>query len=254
MKVFCVLLCGVAAVIAAPKIDPNVELPSSLKICKFNDPKRDECIKDSIQTFLPELHNAFPSINFPSMDPFVYESGRFEYKQTARMQGSIDVKNSKFYGLSRGQVRGVKSNITDKTMELEIDVFLPRIFNNGLYKGETFFNDIKFASKGSYNLTMKNVAANWKIKGSIVTVDGEDYIKMNFFDMIPTVGEMKISATGLFPDAQLNQVANEFVNQYWPMMYKEMLPETRKAWEPIVLELLNKFFLTIPYRRLLLKD
>lgn len=29
---------------------------SSLKICKLNDPKRDECIKDSIQTFLPELH------------------------------------------------------------------------------------------------------------------------------------------------------------------------------------------------------
>ena len=30
MKVFCVLLCGVAAVIAAPKIDPNVELRKNI--------------------------------------------------------------------------------------------------------------------------------------------------------------------------------------------------------------------------------
>lgn len=139
------------------------------------------------------------------MDPFVYESGKFEYKQTARMQGSVTVKNSKFYGLSTAEVRGVKSNITDKTMDLEIDIFLPRVFSEGLYKGEAFFNEIRFASKGAFNLTMKNVVATWKVKGSIVTVDGEDYMKMNFFDMIPTVGEMKISATGLFPDAQLSK-------------------------------------------------
>ena len=139
------------------------------------------------------------------MDPFLYESGRFEYKQTARMQGSVNVKNSKFYGLSQGQVRGVKSKITDKEMELDIDIFLPRVFSEGLYKGEAFFNEIRFASKGTYNLTMKNVATTWQIKGSVVNVDGEDYMKMNFFDMVPTVGEMKISATGLFPDPQLSK-------------------------------------------------
>ena len=139
------------------------------------------------------------------MDPFLYESGKFEYKQTARMQGSINVKNSKFYGLSRGEVRGVKSNITDKTMDLDIDIFLPRVFSEGLYKGEAFFNDIRFASKGTYNLTMKNVATTWQVKGSVITLDGEDYMKMNSFDMVPTVGEMKISATGLLPDPQLSK-------------------------------------------------
>ncbi|CAO1325915.1 unnamed protein product [Diamesa serratosioi] len=254
MKVFCVLLLGVAAVIAAPKIDTNVELPSSLKICKLNDPKRDECIKDSIQTFLPETHNSFPNINLSSMDPFNYESGKYEYKQTARIQGSISVKNTKLYGLSRAQVRGVKSNITDKIMDLDIDIFWPRVFCEGLYKGEALFNEIRFASKGTFNLTMKNVVTTLKLKGSVVSVDGEDYMKMSSFDSVPTVGEMKVSATGLFPDPQLNQVAIDFVNQYWPIMYEEMLPETRKAWEPIVLGILNKFFLTVPYKRLLLKD
>ena len=139
------------------------------------------------------------------MDPFLYESGKFEYKQTARMQGSINIKNSKFYGLSRAQIRGVKSKITDKIMDLEIDMFLPRVFSEGIYKGEAFFNEIRFASKGTYNLTMKNVAATWKIKGSVVTVDGEDFMKMTSFDMAPTVGEMKISATGIFPDPQLSK-------------------------------------------------
>lgn len=139
------------------------------------------------------------------MDPFVYESGKFEYKQTARIQGSVSVKNSKFYGLSTAEVRGVKSNTTDKTMDLDIDIFLPRVFSEGLYKGEAFFNEIRFASKGTFNLTMKNVAATLQLKGSIVTVDGEDYMKMKFFDMVPTVGEMIISATGLFPDPQLSK-------------------------------------------------
>lgn len=139
------------------------------------------------------------------MDPFNYESARFEYKQTARMQGSVNIKNSKFYGLSRAEVRGVKSNITEKTVDLEVDIFLPRVFSEGLYKSEAFFNDIRFASKGAFNLTMKNIVATWKVKGSMVNIDGEDYMKMNAFDMIPTVGEMKVSATGLLPDPQLSK-------------------------------------------------
>lgn len=51
-----------------------------------------------------------------------------------------------------------------------------------------------------------------------------------------------------------DQIALEFVNQYWPMFYKEMLPGTRQVWEPVMIELVNKIFLRVPYRRLLPKE
>ena len=73
------------------------------------------------------------------------------------MQANINIKNSKFYGLFRAQIRGVKSKITDKIMDLEIEMFLSRVFSEGLYEREPFFNEIIFAYKKTYNLSYGNL-------------------------------------------------------------------------------------------------
>jgi Haemolymph juvenile hormone binding protein (JHBP) len=51
-----------------------------------------------------------------------------------------------------------------------------------------------------------------------------------------------------------DKFANDFFNQNWRVLYKEMIPETKRQWEPILLEITNKLFGQIPFRRLLLKD
>ena len=42
------------------------------------------------------------------------------------------------------------------------------------------------------------------MSGAIAERSGEKYMKINKFDMTPTVGDMKVFATGLLPDPVLS--------------------------------------------------
>ncbi|XP_055637247.1 putative beta-carotene-binding protein [Toxorhynchites rutilus septentrionalis] len=247
LSAFCAISC------ASDFVDnPDVELPSYMRICNRDDPELGRCIKDSIQRLLPELHNGIQSIGFPAIDPFSQESSYFEYKND-QIYGSLHIKNAKTYGMSRALIRDVRATAEDDAFRMEVDVNFPKLITEGKFKGEGRFNSIKVTSKGYFNITTSNVSTTWKITGSTTERNGEEYMFINKFDMTPEVGDMKIYATGLFPDPGLNQVALDFVNQYWPALYKQMLPETRRSWEPIMLEVINKMFDRVPYRRLLPK-
>lgn len=119
---------------------------------------------------------------------------------------------------------------------------------------------------------MRDVTAKWNIKGKLEKVNGEDYMKVYQFNILPEAKDMKISVSGIFPDENLSElrlkifwtdfqlffisdrVANDFFNQSWRTLYKQMLPETRKQWEPILLNVVNKIFSQIPFRRLLIQE
>ncbi|XP_035777108.1 uncharacterized protein LOC118458568 [Anopheles albimanus] len=255
------LVCGVAlwagVAFAAPPTtsqikDPEVELPTFMEICYRDSPDLSKCIQRSIQRMLPEMHTGIESLGFPSLDPYESKSTYIDYKRN-QMSASLHVKNAKTYGISKAQILGTRATVTDKTFNLAVDVRFPQIFMEGYFKGEGRFNSIKLASKGYFNNTMTDVTTTWQMSGEVKQRNGEDYVEIDSFDMSPEVADMKVFATGLFPDAELNQIALEFVNQYWPMFYKELLPNSRQVWEPEMVALVNKIFQRIPYRRLLPK-
>lgn len=244
-----------------------------MKICKFNDPKRDECIRDSIQSFLPSLRGQVQNIDLPSVDPFSYDSMTFDYKNSNLLSGSFTVKDVQTFGMSRLTVKKVVSNFTENEMQIVADIYVPKIFSTGDYTSNMTFNLFQLRSKGKYNVTMKDVSGRWNIKGRLEKIDGEDYMKVYKFDLDPDAKSMKFSISGLFDDDTLSefedcivpkknifntsfadQFANDFFNQYWRPLYKEMIPETKKTWEPILLNETNKIFGQIPFRRLLIKE
>lgn len=256
MKVVILLLGALCAFVAGQTDfvdDPEAELPSYMSICRRDDPALGECIKDSIQRLLPELHAGIPSIGFPPLEPYSQESSYFEYKNQ-QIHGSVHIKNGKTFGMTRAQIRDVRATADDDTFQLEVDVRFPKLISEGKFKGEGRFNAIKIVSKGFFNITFTDVTTTWQMSGKTVERNGEKYMLVDKFDMTPEVGDMKVYATGLFPDPGLNQVALDFVNQYWPALYKEMLPETRRSWEPLMLDVVNKMFNRVPYRRLLPKS
>lgn len=210
----------------------------------------------------------------PSIDPFSYDSVTFNYKNSELLVGSFNLKDVKTYGMSRGKVESVKSEFTDDEMTIQADLFFPKLFSTGSYKSNMTLNLFKLNSKGQYNITLKEVKAKWNIKGKLEKDDdGELYMKIYKFDILPEANDMQISVSGLFPDEKLSEllkavwqlnpsnqnefsdkVVNDFFNQYWRLLYKEMIPETRKQWEPILLDIINKFFAQVPFRRLLIKE
>lgn len=54
-----------------------------------------------------------------------------------------------------------------------------------------------------------------RTEGDIVTVNGKEYVKLTKFDVSPQFGDLKVFATGLFPDEELSmQTINTFPNDF----------------------------------------
>lgn len=142
------------------------------------------------------------SLNFPALDPFTYDSVTFNYKRSDLFGGTFTVRDVKTYGMSRGKLLRLKSNITDDTMSITAEVQFPKLFSTGDYTADMALNAFKLESKGQYNVTMKDVVAKWNIKGK---VNGEGYMNIHKFDIVPDAKEMKLSVSGLFPDPALSK-------------------------------------------------
>lgn len=68
------------------------------------------------------------------------------------------------------------------------------------------------------------------------------------------IKKLKMEGTGFVPDPDVNQVAIEFVNQNWRQFYNHFVPNTKKIWEPLFKEILNKVFDKVPFDQIMSKD
>lgn len=146
--------------------------------------------------------NANTPIDLPAIDPFTYDSVTFSYKNSDLLNGVFTLRKVKTYGMSRGKVQTVKSDFKDDTMTIQAEVFFPKLFSTGNYNSNMSMNGVKVQSKGQYNITLKDVKAKWNIKGK---VDGNGFMQLNKFDIFPEANDMKISASGIFPDQNLSE-------------------------------------------------
>lgn len=109
-----------------------------------------------------------------------------------------------------------------------VKAFIPQSYMDGFYRGEGRFNDIKVKSKGYFNVNASKIEfidLKWEFKlnivfflrsstaditvvtrteGDIITVNGKEYLKLTKFDCSPQFGDLKVNATGLFPDPELS--------------------------------------------------
>lgn len=146
-------------------------------------------------------------MELPSIDPFTYDSVTFSYKDSDLLVGSFNLKNVKTYGMSRGKVESVKSEFTDDEMTIKADLFFPKLFSTGTYKSNMTLSLFKLNSKGQYNITMKEIKAKWNIKGKLEKKeDGELYMNIYKFDILPEANDMQISVSGLFADEVLSEL------------------------------------------------
>jgi len=179
-------------------------IASSLKVCRYQDPSRDECIRDSIESFLSALHQKPDSINFPSVEPFEYDTVTLKYNNPNFVQGWFTIRDQKSYGISRAKVINVKSEFSDEEMKLQAVVNFPKLFTTGNYKSNITLGVFKIESKGQFNVSMYDVTAKWTIEGKLEEIEGEKFMNIYKFDVLPEAKNMKISASGLFPDQELS--------------------------------------------------
>jgi len=178
---------------------------STLKICALLDPQRDECIRDSIQNFQRSLRKPQDFISFPSMDPYFLEKVVYNYNIEGLVTGEIAIRNFKAFGMTHSNILKVKSEFNGTKMSLDIDVLIPKFFVTAYFKSNASFGIYDIVSKGQFNLTAKELHCPLRIKGELIKITGEDFMRINSVGLEPDYKDIKFSATGLSPDPATSQ-------------------------------------------------
>uniref|UniRef100_A0A1B0FV24 Putative hemolymph juvenile hormone binding protein n=1 Tax=Lutzomyia longipalpis TaxID=7200 RepID=A0A1B0FV24_LUTLO len=191
----------------------EVQLPIEATVCKREDPKRNDCFKNVIQKIIPALKDGVPKLNITSIDPLPLLHAKFLYRASSTLLASLTVVRGFAYGFSESQIRRVRSQITDDEWKFNVDVTIPRLHMDGEYMGQGKFNELNLGSQGYFNLTLNRVQTTWKIRAKAEERDGETYMRVFKFEMIPNVKSVRTFIENLVPDPTLNLVVLELINR-----------------------------------------
>ncbi|XP_075149769.1 protein takeout-like [Haematobia irritans] len=237
----------------APQMDYQqvTALPEGTSGCK-NDENINECIRSALQEMIKRSKGGVPELNIPPIDPFVQDKITMQFENNF-IQGRVTGRNIRAVGISKAIVEKVDFKKDGNTITFNTVNRLPKLRVDGQYKSDVVFNNNKLSAKGSFNATMSDIEAIIESEGELYERDGRTYVRVTKFNIDPTIGNMRVSATGLLPDKTLNDALVDFANQNWRQAYKSVIPETRVTWEPLILKYINEFFDHLPFDLLYLE-
>ncbi|XP_066598413.1 circadian clock-controlled protein daywake-like [Prorops nasuta] len=236
-------LAVICAFIVAVFGDPEVDFP--MKACHRGSDDYSSCLRLAIQESWPTFVKGVPELDVPVLDPFFVKEEETRYNSES-LQGKIVAKNVRTYGLAKAKFLSVRPEFTDDFYRLQVDVDLPKLLVEGDYKAEGQLGDFKMGGKGSFNISMEDIHSTWDISGHVKN----DRWVIEHFRAVPEITTMKVWFNGLFDgNDELNAAAMAFVNEYWPVVYRQMLPHIQDTWDKELTEFANRIFSKISFSK-----
>lgn len=230
----CVVVCAV--LVAQVSGADEVLLPRSVKTCQHESSDYSSCLRLAIQESWMTFIKGIPELGLPVLDPMVVDMMENEYV-AGDVQGRFVLRDVKTYGLAKANFLAVRPYRSDNVMNLEIDLEIPKIFIDGDYKAEGQVAHYKIGGKGYFNISMEGISVTWGLEGRIT----DDRWFIQHFHVYPEVQQMKVYFDDLFNgNEEMNKAAINFVNEYWPVLYKGMLPTVEKHWDYHLSDFVNR--------------
>ncbi|KAL0099260.1 hypothetical protein PUN28_020084 [Cardiocondyla obscurior] len=239
------VLYSVFVVIFGLFITGESKLP--ITSCKRDSDNYSACLKRYLEETWPQLIKGYPEINFPSLDPLYYKYGIIVFN-SGEINAEVILSDTTATGLSRANFYDVRTHFLDNNFRLEIDVLVPQIIIEGEVKlNGTLGGIFRIADKAHFNVTADDVKATWDLTGRVVN----DTWTVEHVRVLPTIKKLKVYFDDLFHgNKQFNDLAIIFVNEFWPALYRVMLPLTSNVWDPWLTGIVNNIFLNIPFSEL----
>ncbi|XP_077269061.1 protein takeout [Temnothorax americanus] len=227
------------------------DIPSFLKICHRNDPKLNECVKQSIDLLRPYLKAGIPALKIPSCEPL--RVPRIEISQSA---GPVSIRSTytdiEVQGGTSFILKSVKVDVDDNRVRLKL--YLPRLKMNASYN-----------IKG--NILMLPINGNGLMRGNLSDIDvistvqgeryqsretGETHYRVTDLYVDFDVGQANIHMDNLFNgDSTLSNAMNLFLNNNWDIVEAEIKPALENAVSEIFKTFSNKIYSKFPLDTLL---
>ncbi|XP_012215636.1 uncharacterized protein [Linepithema humile] len=217
-----------------------------LTICEQNSTNYFNCLKLAIQEAWPQFVKGLPEFDFPPLDPITYEFGEATF-DVGMVHGDIKISNFTSKGLAKTRFIGVRTHFLNNNFRLEIDVQIPKIAGTGKCDAVGTIGGIRMGGKGHFNITMEDLQGAWILQGQVAN----DRWTVEHVHVTPSVKKMQLYFDDFFDgNKELNDLAMMFANEYWPPIYRAMLPITSEAWDPWLCDLVNRFFSKVSFTKI----
>nr|AOG12867.1 odorant binding protein [Eogystia hippophaecolus] len=228
----------------------QIDIAKYFKICNRTVQDVNECLVEAIQEGIIAMSGGIKELGAPPVDPYHQEEIRVEYKNN-QIMATMTMKDIYVEGLKLAKVHNARLRADEDYFHLEVDITTPRVFVRGKYIGEGRYNSLRINAKGEFNTTMTDLVYTWKIDGIPEKKNNTTYMRIKSFYMRPDLGNLKAYISNDNIDSKsIIDFANNFANQNWRPLYREMLPYAQENWNKIGIRIANKIFLKVPYDQL----
>ncbi|XP_012524690.1 uncharacterized protein LOC105830086 [Monomorium pharaonis] len=218
-----------------------------LSSCKQDSDDYHVCLKQALETAWPQVVKGLPKFGLPPLDPLFYRNGKIVYNAD-KLQAEVIFSNFTCFGLSKTSFSALKTHfLPNNIFRLEIDTQIPKLFAENLLKINGSLSVFRIVGEGYMNATINNIKATCGLKGHIIN----DTFLVEYFRIMPSLEALKVYFD-LFQDKQLNNLVLSFVNEYWPILYREMWPFTSNLLDSMLIDFANKVFSKLSFSKIFL--
>ncbi|XP_015171681.1 PREDICTED: circadian clock-controlled protein-like [Polistes dominula] len=216
----------------------QLKLPAEIKTCKRDADDFSSCLRLALQESWPLFVKGIPEFGMPQLDPFYDKYGEFEFGSN-EFHGKIITKDIYYYGFKNMKFLAVRPEYTGDRFKLEVDIEMPK----GLAEGNFIVNanliNFKLNGEGPFNVSAEDIKVTWFINGPVKN----DRWIIEEYRPRPTIRKLKVWAENLFNgNPELTQIALSFMNEFWPTLYRGMIPFVEEVWSKKYSPILNNFF------------
>jgi len=216
-------------------------LPPQVKTCPKSSPNIVDCLKNAMEALKPYLKSGeiAPGFKIEGIDPL--------YVGNISINQGFEVNHwgMKAYGISDFKVDKMRVNLNNFKIEMILTV--PKVSMKAKYNLKWQLGALNLNGGGDGYAYLENVKVHLKLTGSRYLKGGDDHIKIDTvkFDVKPT--NIRIRYENLFNgQKELEQVANEYINQNIDLITKDITPKIAQALETKILKVSNDVFERAP--------
>uniref|UniRef100_T1GDT3 Uncharacterized protein n=1 Tax=Megaselia scalaris TaxID=36166 RepID=T1GDT3_MEGSC len=192
------------------------------------------------------LKDGFPELNIPAIDPFIIEKAKYQIKSDD-FQIRVVLKNMVVLGSSQTNIQDVNFEKSNNLIFMKTHSEIPSMNVTGSYKAEMTVSETTSYYGGNFRVELYDIVSVHEFDAELIDDGDRKIVKLLKFDVSPTIGKMNMKAAGFDPDPTINSMLVQMANDYWQQFYKFLVPETKKYWEPIMLEISNRFLSVIAF-------
>ncbi|XP_072748631.1 uncharacterized protein [Anoplolepis gracilipes] len=214
------------------------ELTLPVTTCKRNS-NYSTCLKIALEEAWPRFVKGLPEFDFPSLEPFAYKYGKLVFNRNG-MYGEGIMTNCTASGLASVDFLDVRTHFLDDMFHLKLDALIPKILSYTYFNGEVNLSGMRVSGTGQFNLTVNEIKITCHITGH---VKNDTWTVEHFRILSAIIKKAKIHLWDFFDgNKELNNILEDFLNEYWPSIYRVVAPAMFELLDPTLTDISNRLF------------